>query len=266
MCTCPKEGAGRPKVEISLEERNAIVEASKEFGVGACYLVPILERIYGIVQTNHMRVYHVLKEEGLLYTQARKHFRRKWIRYEREHSNSLWHVDWHEMKASVYKGKWILIYEDDASRYIVGYGIFDSPSSENSVGVLKEAMNEYGRPASILSDRGSSFYAIEAEARSKGLTVFELYLMRNHIKQILSRVNHPQTNGKLEKLFDTVERGLAKGFSPLERCVYWYNCIKPHGALDLERAETPVEAYYRKMEPTDLLINPSLMIEGETIL
>ena len=57
--------------------------------------------------------------------------------------------------------------------------------------------------------------------------------MRNHIKHILSRVRHPQTNGKLEKLFDTVERGLAKGFSPIEECVRWYDCIKPHGALDL---------------------------------
>ncbi len=92
--------------------------------------------------------------------------------------------------------------------------------------------------------------------------------MRNHINQILSRVRHPQTNGKLEKLFDTMERGLAKGFSPIDRCVVWYNCIKPHGALDLERAETPLEAYYRKMpeeEKDDLLINPSLLLESEMI-
>jgi len=258
--------AGRPRVEIPHEERNAIIEAAKKFGVGACYLVPLLKRDYGINATNHMRTYRVLKEEGLLYSKARKHFPRKWIRYEREHSNSLWHVDWHEMKSSRYEGKWLIIYEDDASRFILGYGMFDSPTSENSVSVLKEAIKERGRPASILSDRGSSFYAVEAEARTRGLTVFELYLMRNHINQILSRVRHPQTNGKLEKLFDTVERGLAKGFSPIEECVRWYNCIKPHGALDLARAETPLEAYYRKMEEKDMLIDPSIMWESEMIV
>ncbi len=258
------EKAGRPRVEVSVEERSAITEASKKFGVGACYLVSILERSYGI-QTNHMRIYRVLKEGGLLSYQARKQFKRKWIRYEREHSNSLWHVDWHEMKSSVYKGKWLVIYEDDASRYIVGYGIFDSPTSENAVAVLEQVIRQHGRPASILSDRGSSFYAVEAEARARGLSKFELYLMKNHIKQILSRVNHPQTNGKLEKLFDTVERGLSKGFSPIEKCVEWYNCIKPHGALDLERAETPLEAYYRKMEIKDELADPSIM-ESEMIL
>ena len=257
--------AGRPRVNIPVEERNAIIEASKKFGVGACYLVSLLRRDYS-VETNHMRIYRVLKEEAMLYNTARQRFKRKWIRYEREHSNSLWHVDWHEMKSSVYKGKWLVIYEDDASRYILGYGVFDSPTAENAVNVLKEAIRRYGRPASILSDRGSSFYAVEAEAKTKGLTKFELYLMGNHIKQILSRVRHPQTNGKLEKLFDTVERGLAKGFSPIDKCVEWYNCIKPHGALDLERAETPLEAYYRKMEEKDILIDPSLMWESEMIL
>jgi putative transposase len=260
--------AGRPRVEIPIEERNAIIEASKKFGVGACYLVSILKRDYGIEPTNHMRIYRILKEEGLLYSTARTRFKRKWIRYEREHSDSLWHVDWHEMKSSVYRGKWLIIYEDDASRYILGYGVFDSPSSENAASVLTDVIREHGvRPASILSDRGTSFYAVEAEAKTKGLTVFELYLMRNHIKQILSRANHPQTNGKLEKLFDTIERGLAKGFSPIEECVHWYNCIKPHGALDLERAETPIEAYYRKMEEKDELFDPSILtMESEMIL
>jgi len=259
--------AGRPRVEIPIGERNAIIEASKKFGVGACYLASLLETDYSL-KTNHMRVYRVLKEEGMLYSQARQRFKRKWIRYEREHSNSLWHVDWHEMKSSVYKGKWIVIYEDDASRYILGYGVFDSPTAENAVSVLKQAIREHGRPATILSDRGTSFYAVEAEAKTRGLTKFELYLMGNHIKHILSRVRHPQTNGKLEKLFDTIERGLTKGFSPIDRCVEWYNCIKPHGALDLERAETPLEAYYRKMpeeEKDDLLINPSLLLECEMI-
>jgi putative transposase len=100
------------------------------------------------------------------------------------------------LASPVYKGKWLIVYEDDASRYIVGYGIFDSPSSKNAVDVLDEqAVTKYGKPRSILSDRGSSFYVIGSEGREKGLTDFDLYLMRNHIKQVLGRVSHPQTNG-----------------------------------------------------------------------
>jgi hypothetical protein len=71
-----------------------------------------------------------------------------------------------------------------------------------------------------------------------------------------------KTNGKLEKLlFDTIEGGLEKGFFPIEECIFWYNCMKPYGALDLERAETPIEAYYRKMRPRDKLIDPSILIQ-----
>jgi hypothetical protein len=38
--------------------------------------------------------------------------------------------------------------------------------------------------------------------------------------------------------------------------VYWYNTIKPHGALDLK---TPIDAYYVKMPQTDILADPSII-------
>ena len=161
---------------------------------------------------------------------------------------------------------WLIIYEDDASRRIMTYGLFEHATSPHSVEVLNEAVREYGKPKSILDDRGSTFYAVESEARKKGLTEFELYLMANHIEQILAGVRHPETNGKLEKLFDILEKGLERGISSIEECVYWYNCERPHGALDLERAETPIEAYYRKLPQRDILIDPSILhIGGEMI-
>ena len=164
-----------------------------------------------------------------------------------------------------YRGKQLTVYEDDASRYIVGWGLFDSESSDNSVEVLKAAIREHGKPIEVLTDRGSTFYAVEAEARVKGLTKFELHLMANHIEQTLCGVRHPQTNGKLEKLFDIIETGLERGFLPLERCIEWYNTMKPHGSLALERAETPVQAYYRKMKPREMLVDPSSVFGGEPI-
>jgi putative transposase len=255
---------GRPNVEIPVEERVAIRYARARFKVGACCLAPILRRYYGI-DTNHMRVYQVLKEEGLLYSKARRRVRRKWVRYERAYSNELWHVDWHQMKDRRWKGTWLIVYEDDASRRIMDHGVFEHATSPCSVEILKRAIAEHGKPESILNDRGSTFYAVESEARKKGLTEFELYLMSNHIEQILSGARHPETNGKLEKLFDILETGLARGVSSIDDCVYWYNCERPHGALDLERAETPIEAYYRKLPQRDVLIDPSLLTRGELI-
>ncbi len=256
---------GRPRSPITDEERKVVRDARERFGVGACYLEYVIKAHYGL-SINHTRVYHVMSDEGLLFYKARTRVkRRKWVRYEREHSNSLWHVDWHVMKHPSYQGKELIVYEDDASRKIVGYGLFNEATSEHSVELLKNAIREHGRPDSIVDDRGSTFYAVEAEARVKGLTVFELYLMNHHIEQILAGVKHPQTNGKLEKLFDILENGLERGFFPMERCIEWYNCIRPHGSLDLERAETPVQAYYRKMKKVDELVDPSLLTREELI-
>ncbi len=252
---------GRPRGEITEEERTVVRDALRRFGVGACYLEHLIRNFYGI-KIHHMKVYRVMKEEGLLYSRARRHVRRRWIRYEREHSNELWHTDWHEMEHPSYRGKQLLVYEDDASRFIIGWRLFDSESSENAVSVLDETIREYGRPDQVLSDRGPSFCANESEARRKGLTKFELYLMSHHIEQVLCGVRHPETNGKLEKLFDTLETGLERGFFPIERCVEWHNSIKPHGSLDLESCETPVQAYYRKMRERDRLVDPSIVIQG----
>ncbi len=54
---------------------------------------------------------------------------------------------------------------DDASRLITGYGVFDEATSENAIKVIKEAMNNYGKPESILTDRGTQFYASAGEKK-----------------------------------------------------------------------------------------------------
>jgi putative transposase len=103
-------------------------------------------------------------------SEPRRWHRRKWIRYERDQSNSLWHVDWHLIKDPRWKGMWLIAYEDDSSRFITGYGVYPTLTSAYSVEVLRRAIAEHGRPGEILSDHGSTFYAIEADGRERGLT------------------------------------------------------------------------------------------------
>ncbi|MHB8565627.1 MAG: hypothetical protein ACYC7D_04850 [Nitrososphaerales archaeon] len=96
--------------------------------------------------------------------------------------------------------------EDDSSRFITGFGVHETLTSQYSVLALESAIKEYGKPASILSDHGSTFYAVESERREKGMTEFEKCLLKHKIRFILGRVNHPQTNGKIEKFFDIFEK------------------------------------------------------------
>jgi putative transposase len=108
---------------------------------------------------------------------------------------------------------------------------------------------------SILTDRGVQFYAVETEMKRKGLTEFEVFLLRNHIRQILGRTSHPQTNGKVEKLFDEFEKKV-KFFNSVEEWVNWYNVIRPHGALSLS---TSCRAYYARMPQYESLMDPSML-------
>ncbi|MEK6890832.1 MAG: IS481 family transposase, partial [Nanoarchaeota archaeon] len=93
---------GRKPKPISEEERNLVIDTFNEFLVGATMIEEILDE-RGI-HINHNRIHRILLEEGLAKQEQRKKNRRKWVRYERKHSNSLWHTDWFE-----YKGKQCII-------------------------------------------------------------------------------------------------------------------------------------------------------------
>lgn len=250
---------GRKSDPITEEESSIVLEAYARYRTNALYLEQKIEDDYDGLHINHNRIHKVLLMNQLAGKSRKKWVKRKWVRYEREHSNSLWHTDWHEIKDPRWKGMWLTAYEDDASRFITGFGVHETLTSAYSVVALESAIKEHGKPASILSDHGTTFYSMESERREKGMTEFEKCLLRHKIRFILGRVNHPQTNGKIEKFFDIFENKI-KWFKSIEEFMSWYNTVRPHGALDLK---TPVEAYYGKMAETDALEYPLSMEEEE---
>ncbi|MEM2905899.1 MAG: hypothetical protein QW057_06635 [Candidatus Bathyarchaeia archaeon] len=58
------------------------------------------------------------------------------------------------------------------------------------------------------------------------------------MKHIVGRVHHPQTRGKVERLYRTL-RDKARFFPSMEECVKWCNELKPHLSLGFENVETP---------------------------
>ena len=228
--------AGRkPSGGLSQSERETVVQARKEYKASALVLERIIDDVFG-VHMPHNRIHGVLKEMGLSRNDPGKQQRRKWVRYERKYSNSLWHTDW-----TLIEGKgWMTAYLDDASRFVTGWRVFLEATSEHSVEVLKEAIAKHGRPASILTDRGTQFYAVEADERLKGLTVFEKYLIQSEFRQVLSRVSHPQTNGKVERFFRTVKEKLGEFDGDVDQLMEWYNDKRPHTSLNLDAIETPL--------------------------
>lgn len=108
---------GRRKKTTPIEHIKLIINEHKETRFKAVFLEKIIYAKHKI-RISHNTIHMVLKHAGISRDEPKKQKRRKpWIRYERNHSLSLVHTDWHVSK--VIDGKHVIAYEDDASRDIL---------------------------------------------------------------------------------------------------------------------------------------------------
>jgi transposase InsO family protein len=241
-----QRAGGRPKKEIPKEWKNLIKQQYEQTRCNALYLEKKINHKHHI-HISHRIIHEVLLELGYAEHEAVKQKRRKpWIRYERTHSLSLVHMDYHYCK----DGRYLCTVLDDASRKVLAAGEFDYKTTQNALIVLKQAQKscDFYPILAVLTDHGSEFYANLRDAKGYAEHGFELYLKEQGIKHVLCGVNHPQTNGKVEKWHDLYIHHRMR-FSSLDDMLLWYNEEKPHGALNLEIAETPSQAFIRKMRP-----------------
>jgi len=239
---------GRKKRELTKTEENMILEVYKEYRVNALALEKVINRQHGI-HIPHNHIHKILKSNNKAKDEPNKQKQRKWVRYERKHSLSLVHVDWHE-----YGDKQVIAYLDDASRMILAVGVFDSANVENGKYILDQAVKKvevYGPIRAILSDNGSEFSSHWKRKKEGSKGEFQKHLKKYGIKHINTSVNHPQTNGKLEKWFDLYEKKRGE-FDTLGKFIEWYNDKRPHMSLDFNNAETPSEAFTRKLRQEDI--------------
>ena len=234
---------GRKPRPITKDERRLVIETYKEYLVCATMIEQILDE-RGI-HINHNRIHRIMLEEGLAKPEEKKQKRRKYKCYERKHSLSLVHMDWFK-----FKGKWYILYEDDASRFITGSGEFPNRSSDNAWRVFKKSL-KHGVPKQLHSDNDSTFKANEQEGKKKGECDYQKKVKESDVHQIFARPRHPQSNGKNEKLVGTIKRLIRKGKS-FRGAVKHYNYKKPHWGLITNEGNlrTPYQAFLDKKRKT----------------
>jgi putative transposase len=232
---------GRPRKMLSDEHRNLIIQTYEEYRLNAVYLEKVIYAEHG-VRIPHNAIHKVLLEEGFAKREPNKSKRRKpWIRYERTHSLSAGHLDWYEPS----DGPKVCAVLDDASRKILAGGEFLNATAANSIGLVQQVIDEYGHIRILresITDHGTQFCSNKKDPSSHR---FEDFLKQNKIKHILCRVKHPQSNGKIEKWFHTYSIHRPR-FNSFHEFSHWYN-NRPHGALRLRHAETPEQAFWRKL-------------------
>ena len=229
---------GRKPRKITKEEKDLVIKTYQEYFASATMVEQILDE-KGI-HINYNRIHRILLEAGFAKQNLKKKKKRKYKCYARKHSLSLAHTDWAE-----YKGKKFILFEDDASWFILSHGEFRSVNKINSIKVFKESLR-YGVYKQLHSDNGSVFRANDQEGKKSGEADFQKEVKKVRIKQIFTRVRYPQGNGKLERLNGMI-KVLWKQLGSLDKAIEHYNCKRHHSGLTNGKLRTPYQAFLEKM-------------------
>ena len=156
-------------------------------------------------------------------------------------------MDWYRND----RGDQVLAVEDDASRYVFDMLETDRSSAAASVELLDSVQEELDTPVPIMeviTDHGSEFVNPRQDERPDPDHEFEGYPHEHCIKHSLGRVGRPQSNGKIERFYQTYEKHRWR-LGTLEEFLTFYNEVRPHMSLDWDHLETPAGAFDRLLPP-----------------
>jgi transposase InsO family protein len=187
----------------------------------------------------------ILHAAGLVTPQPRKRPRSSYTRFEMAQPNEMWQSDFIHWRLADGTDVEILNWLDDHSRHLLSATVHQPVSGDDVVTVFLGLVEEYGPPASTLTDNGSVY----TSRFTGGRNAFEHVLPLLGIRQKNGSPGHPQTQGKTERFHQTLQRWLrsrppARTLTELQGQLdefrEHYNEQRPHRAL---QRRTPGEAY-----------------------
>lgn len=190
-------------------------------------------------------IWRVLRHHQLVTPQPKKRPRSSYIRFEADLPNETWQSDFTHWRLSCGAGVEILTFLDDHSRLALSITAQPVVTGQTVLNDFRANVEEYGPPASTLTDNGLVFTTRYRKGRNK----FENELRLLNITQKNGRPNHPQTQGKVERFQQTLKKWLAAQppadtvedlQAQLDRFRDYYNQIRPHRSLN---RRTPAQAY-----------------------
>lgn len=224
-----RDNSKRPKTihyKITKEIEERIISIRKKTGFGEDKLINYFPNL------SHKSINKILNKYNLTKPNPNRKKRIKYIRWQRKHPNSLWQIDHTDEQE---KGYYTLSVIDDCSRYSLVLTKINFASTEVIVHILDELIKKNGKPREILSDNGSCFGSKSKHSK------FDVWCRRRGIKHIRSAIHSPTTTGKVERLFQTIDKELdfCNGDSELFRMRY--NHFRPHTSLE---NKCPAEVYF----------------------
>lgn len=189
-------------------------------------------------------------------------------RFEAEWPNKMWQMD----ILDFWLGKlrlYLMLVLDDYSRFIVGYGLFTEATMSHAISTIRNSIRRYGKPESLLTDKGMQFYSWRTMGR------FQKLLESLNIEHILARAHHPQTLGKVEALNKRIQnemlnkrhfRSQSEAEDNVRAWVYDYNHNRTHQGLrdsELGSVLVPADRYFGRVD--EVLAKVRARLEGRQV-
>ena len=215
--------------KISKNIEKEVVSLREKTGWGSDKLVLYLPHL----DISARSVDKILNKHNLCRETKNKGKQKRWIRWQRKHPNSLWQMDHTDEMG---KGHcYTLSVIDDCSRYSLALVKLKSISTDIITHILDDLTVKHGKPKQILTDNGS-VYGLNSK-RSR----FDRWCRRRGIEHIRTKVHSPTTNGKVERLFKTMDDEMEFCNNDFEMFRMRYNHFRPHSSLN---NKAPAELYF----------------------
>lgn len=240
----------------SRQQWNSIPSAQKELVVDIALKHPALSpRELAVKITDEQQifisessVYRILKSKGLITTPAHillsasSEFKNK-----TNFVHEMWQTDFTYFKILGWGWYYLSTILDDYSRYIIQWELCKTMKVEDVERSVEKALTiaglQKGQRPKLLSDNGSCYIAAELKH----------FLKKREVDLIHGRINHPQTQGKIERYHRSMKNivKLNHYYCPeelneaLEKFVNFYNHHRYHESLD---NVTPADVYFGKRE------------------
>lgn len=203
-----------------------------------------------LVVVPRKQIRQVLKEHGLLETLDssfdREAGNKKGARrFEADFPRELYQMDVTNVYIKGIPVLYLIVVIDDHSRFILAADLSHDQRGDTLIGTLHNACVRYGKPRKLLTDQGSGFYTW-----SRNRTLFQHYLDEQRIEHIVSEPHSPQTQGKVERVIQTIKKELIRrihfsGYTDARQgildYVKSYNFDRPHQGIGGAR---PADRFY----------------------
>ena len=200
----------------------------------------------------------ILRRNGLICPEASA-ASQAWQRFEHEHPNALWQLDFKGHFETLAGRCNPLTLLDDHSRFNLAIQACKRTDTTTVQAELRRVFERYGLPARINSDNGAPWGSPSAPGHLSGL---DIWFIRLGLRISHSAPYHPQTNGKLERFHRSLKAEVLNGRTfdnlkqaqdALERWRMVYNHQRPHEAIAMQ---TPSQRYCMSPRPMPSTLSP----------